>query len=667
MDPRDRDRDPRRRFTRIKDRVRLYLDADGRCTSCGKELPVGWHADHVIPHSKGGRTELWNGAALCAECNTHKGARSPDQEDDMSSSSADGYVPREWAKAAKALVIERIEEGEQDTLVNVAPAGGKTRFALATAQDLIERGVIDKIIVVVPTVGIGNQFVTDANKLHGLKIGFASNATDGRARSPESCEHGVVVTYHTLSNQPELYKKQLGRRGLVIFDEVHHLSDGDGWGVQAQIAFKDALHRISMTGTAFRSDGRRIPFVRYDEEDFVLPNHSYTWKEAWSSDIIRKVMFPQWGSKSVIVHGDSYDLSECTSDDLLRGAYRSMHHSKSEWLRSAVSETHKYLMESRRILPNAGALLLARDQEHARYYVGVVRSVTGTEPALIISEDPETDPHDEIDKFRDSDVPWLISVRMVSEGINIPRLTTLLYASNYETPLFFQQAVGRVVRKVNGDAGVLGVVVFPPTPNLVENASYLERQLAMVEHTPGPDKPRDPADTPPEIPYTEPARDGHDEGTVIDGELFGPDMVRRAKRYAERNGSSYSATDIVQMLKDGFITTEQIKEWEVAREDDLVAFVDVSGDIARTDDLRVEYNKLKNRVTIKQYKLDNGINDSDKDVVVPREYFQRIGVMLQGVGRKVSDMTLKERELLVADTHDYEASLNAQMKKKGLM
>src|SRR5215831_3479295 len=52
----------------------LWLHQDGKCALCGCDLsPGGWHADHVVPYSKGGATNVHEMQALCASCNTKKG------------------------------------------------------------------------------------------------------------------------------------------------------------------------------------------------------------------------------------------------------------------------------------------------------------------------------------------------------------------------------------------------------------------------------------------------------------------------------------------------------------------------------------------------------------------------------------------------------------------
>ena len=62
-----------RRAFNSRERFALYSAANGKCTLCGTELEAGWHADHINPYSRGGPTDVINGAALCPPCNQQKG------------------------------------------------------------------------------------------------------------------------------------------------------------------------------------------------------------------------------------------------------------------------------------------------------------------------------------------------------------------------------------------------------------------------------------------------------------------------------------------------------------------------------------------------------------------------------------------------------------------
>ena len=71
-----RSSEPLRRDFSKAEKVALYLVAEGKCSVCGSELDKGWEADHIVPYSIGGPTDVANGQALCRACNRRKGCKS---------------------------------------------------------------------------------------------------------------------------------------------------------------------------------------------------------------------------------------------------------------------------------------------------------------------------------------------------------------------------------------------------------------------------------------------------------------------------------------------------------------------------------------------------------------------------------------------------------------
>ena len=68
----------------------------------------------------------------------------------------------------------------------------------------------------------------------------------------------------------------------------------------------------------------------------------------------------------------------------------------------------------------------------------------GVTPIVVTSDDPQASRR--IAAFATGCAPWIVAVRMVSEGVDIPRLRVGVYATTTGTDLFFRQAVGRLVR-----------------------------------------------------------------------------------------------------------------------------------------------------------------------------------------------------------------------------
>src|SRR6202012_5852187 len=98
--------------------------------------------------------------------------------------------------------------------------------------------------------------------------------------------------------------------------------------------------------------------------------------------------------------------------------------------------------------PDAGGLVIASDQDHARAIAARLGAVSGQQPELVMSDEPGASPR--IAEFAASDQRWLVSVLVVSEGVDTPRLRVGVYATAARTELFFRQVVGRFIRTTPG-------------------------------------------------------------------------------------------------------------------------------------------------------------------------------------------------------------------------
>ena len=87
-----------------------------------------------------------------------------------------------------------------------------------------------------------------------------------------------------------------------------------------------------------------------------------------------------------------------------------------------------------------------------------------------------------ISSFADSGDRWMVAVRMVSEGVDIPRLAVGVYATSVSTALFFAQAVGRFVRA--RQRGETASVFLPSVPVLLSYAAELEAERDHILRPP---------------------------------------------------------------------------------------------------------------------------------------------------------------------------------------
>jgi superfamily II DNA or RNA helicase len=108
--------------------------------------------------------------------------------------------------------------------------------------------------------------------------------------------------------------------------------------------------------------------------------------------------------------------------------------------------------------------------------VALLEKIEGEKPILVHSQMPN--PSSKIRAFRETDKRWLVSVAMVSEGVDIKRLRVLLYLPNAMTELAFRQAIGRVVRSAGNDDDTRAYVVMPSFSTFETYARRVEDEMS---------------------------------------------------------------------------------------------------------------------------------------------------------------------------------------------
>ena len=237
--------------------------------------------------------------------------------------------------------------------------------------------------------------------------------------------------------------------GGALIDEIHHAGTERTWGDGLAAALNGAERRIALSGTPWRGDTNPIPFVHYDAAGVAVPDFAYGYAEALADGgVVRPVFFPRLGGNMEWVSAGG-ELQGATFDDPLdrKGASQRLRTALSPdggWLRETLAQAHDRLMTVRAEDPHAGGIVFAMDQEHARGVAKLLHQITGEAPVLAISD--EADAQNRLAAFATSAEPWAVCVRYASEGYDAPRLRVGVYATNVIAPLFWNQAVGRIVR-----------------------------------------------------------------------------------------------------------------------------------------------------------------------------------------------------------------------------
>ena len=401
----------------------------------------------------------------------------------------------------KALHWLLVARSDQHFLINAAPGAGKTLAACVIAQAMIERDEIDRVIVIAPRAEVVNQWAADFQRVTGRFMGKVT-ASDGDIRQ---LGVDVCATWAAVQGLADPLRGMCqATRVLVICDEHHHAAVQAAWGTSADSAFAAAKYVLILTGTPMRSDGAQAVWLAYDNAGAIdhpqEGSYTLTYGQAVDLGYCRPVTFHRHEGKftvdleagqEVYVSGhrpaqlpseiaripglqralDFYRLA-CTPQyetdgvtPLLTGYQASM----VEWGGSKLDEL-RYRM------PEAGGLVIAPSIEMAEYMAALIEQLEGESPLVVHSH--MANPEAKIKAFRNTDKRWLVSVAMISEGVDIRRLRVLVYLPNALTELAFRQAIGRVVRTAGYDDDTRAYVVMPSFETFEAYARRVEQEMS---------------------------------------------------------------------------------------------------------------------------------------------------------------------------------------------
>ena len=290
---------------------------------------------------------------------------------------------------------------------------------------------------------------------------------------------GVAVTYATVASAPGVHRRRCAELPtLLIADEPHHLGEQAAWGAATMSAFAGARLRLLLSGTPFRSDSTPIPWVSYDEDGVSRADYRYGYTQALLDGVCRPVTFHTYG-------GDMEWVSDGrvrrAGFDVALGAVESARRLRTaldpdgDWVGSVLRDAHARLVSLRAgSHPDAGGLVVAIDKEHAERLRARLSRVCGEPVEMVTSDTPGASAA--IARFAAGSAPWLVSVLMVSEGVDVPRLRVGVYATTARTELFFRQVVGRFVRRTPAPRDQMSHLFLPSDPRLKALAACIEEE-----------------------------------------------------------------------------------------------------------------------------------------------------------------------------------------------
>jgi superfamily II DNA or RNA helicase len=442
----------RRGFSK-KEKRAAFLLTNGKSAISGQELKDDFEGDHILAFSKGGTTDMSNIQPVTKQENRNKGA---------------GISLREWQ--SNALQALSYHDGQVFNL-EVVYGAGKTLFGVLAALKL--KTPSDLIFILAPTIPIRNSWV---HKFHENGQEIDCNWS-GNYLNPEF--QGVALTYAALRGLvPNIKALQArGFRIILILDECHHNGADRATGKYIEEAFSQSRKILNLSGTFFRHDDSIIHGGILSKDNTYECHFEYSYLDALRANIVRPCKFDLLTCTAEILDassGATFGVDSFMAGDTNKLGYLVESDGVVEQF---VQACHNEIEYKRKLKPDAGLLITANDIIHANKIARHWFDLTGEMAVVATSDDMGANA--KLDRFRNSAEKCLISVKMVSEGVDISRICAVGILSACQTALFFRQLVGRGIRKQEVDPPLFECSVIAVATN--ENKRHAEQIESEVK------------------------------------------------------------------------------------------------------------------------------------------------------------------------------------------
>jgi len=437
--------------------------------------------------------------------------------------SSSKVVLREWQEKAKDNCLGYFAAGKRVWVQEAVTGAGKTLFARETAVEYYLSKEVDLIIILTPSLATLSGW-TDAFK--GIL-----NTTKG-PQYPADTQVWVSTYAGYKSILAELSTGNRRITGyLLIADEYHHAERDAYWGNAVTSLSKGAKNILMLSGTPWKTEGT-IAFI---DEESNIKGYPYYNKNGiveadnvygYADDLTSKtrgtvpVHFVFHGAKAKSKDtGRVYELDfdPDDKDDWQKYADEKCTEPLGKFVaipkgdfdlesaklaKNLIKEGVQWLNYSRnQIKQSTGVsdaslmLVVCKSIDEARTASAYIERKYQMKAEVIVSDDDKSVERlkriKEASKQCTHDRPdVIVSVNMISEGVDIPAIKTIVYLSAIITPLYLTQVIGRGLRRIWMDAirgyadtnlnQTMAYFVAPAHPYIMWFASKIEDSIKQA-------------------------------------------------------------------------------------------------------------------------------------------------------------------------------------------
>lgn len=402
---------------------------------------------------------------------------------------------RPWQEDAFNRLLQVHNEGGNEFLCVAGVGAGKTLFASYVFNFFKAKRLFDSVVIISPTENIKRNWSKTIETAFKHKV---DHSYTFKHAWPRDCQ-GISITFQSL-NQPnvELLKRYVNERTMIIVDEVHHAGNERSWGDSIQQLGEQAGYKLLLSGTPDRADNSPIPFVTYhyskDTDTYKLEsNFSYGYAEAVNDKVVCPVIFQRLKAEALTYTGNQtmeYDPVQSEKQRRIFNQVLEINPMKEDdklpWVFQSFEKANRKLNEINDFRnENYAGLIVCNSIKDAENLYDMISDKYGSDFVEIVTSKNrvgDLESSKKIERFCYSKHSWIVSINMISEGVDIPRLRCILYASNVTTRVRFIQVMGRAVRnprhlKNNSDVCYFFLPDYAP---LIHNAEGIEQELAHV-------------------------------------------------------------------------------------------------------------------------------------------------------------------------------------------
>lgn len=379
---------------------------------------------------------------------------------------------RQWQAKCIRLALAAYQNATTHFLALATPGAGKTVMASELADHLLKSNLVDLVICFSPSSIVAKDF---SESLHVRTQEQFDGKMGARGRS---------LTYQNLQYLDGSFWQLFERfRVFVIFDEIHHcagsnIDNANAWGEQIILNIQNkASFTLALTGTPWRSDSAPIVLSNYmHPSNKISCDYVYGLSEAITDNVCRVPQIIAVDNNNISVTDEEETKTFNSFKCLLAQSvipYQDIIENEKV-MEYVIASAQKKLNKIRTVNSNAAGLIVASSIEHARQ-IAILMKDRLNENAIVVTY-RENDPTSIIQQFRHSKSKWIISVGMINEGTNIPRLQVCCHLTNIKTEMHFRQILGRILRMTDAK-NQEAILYMPAEPKLLEYAYRVKQDV----------------------------------------------------------------------------------------------------------------------------------------------------------------------------------------------